>query len=250
MSNSETRILLVDDDAALRDLLQVFFDDRGLSVTFREDARDLNQVVMRERPSIIVLDLMMPGIDGLTALTLLRADNDDTPVIMLTARADDIDRVVGLEMGADDYLGKPFMPRELLARINAVLRRQGVSRSPSPTTQRSVPVRFGRFELDNDRRTLTRDGEPQRLTNSELRLLNVLARHPMETLSRSRLLTLWYGTHADVTERGIDVPIWRLRQLIEEDPSQPRIIQTMRGIGYMFVPPRVPGDASDAEPDA
>jgi len=250
MSNSETRILLVDDDAALRDLLQAFFDERGLAVTFREDARDLNQVVMRERPSIIVLDLMMPGIDGLTALTRLRADKDDTPVIMLTARADEIDRVVGLEMGADDYLGKPFIPRELLARINAVLRRHGVSRSPNPTSQHFEPVRFGRFELDNDRRTLTRDGEPQRLTNSELRLLNVLVRHPMETLSRSRLLTLWSGTQADVTERGIDVPIWRLRQLIEEDPSQPRIIQTMRGIGYMFVPPRAAGDASDAEPDA
>ena len=250
MSNSETRILLVDDDDALRDLLQAFFDERGVSATFREDARDLNQVVMRERPSIIVLDLMMPGIDGLTALTRLRADNDDTPVIMLTARADDIDRVVGLEMGADDYLGKPFMPRELLARINAVLRRQGVSRSPSPTSQRSEPVRFGRFELDFDGRTLTRDGEPQRLTNSELRLLNVLVRHPMETLSRSRLLTLWYGTHPDVTERGIDVPIWRLRQLIEDDPSQPRIIQTMRGIGYMFVPPRTSGDAPDTDRDA
>jgi two-component system, OmpR family, phosphate regulon response regulator OmpR len=176
------------------------------------DVHKADQVVMRERPSIIVLDLMMPGIDGLTALTRLRADNDDTPVIMLTARADGIDRVVGLEMGADDYLGKPFMPRELLARINAVLRRQGVSRSPSPTSQRLQPVRFGCFELDNDRRTLTRDGEPQRLTNSELRLLNVLVRLPMETLSRSRPLTLWYGTHADVTERGIDVPIWRLRQ--------------------------------------
>jgi DNA-binding response OmpR family regulator len=246
MSNSETRILLVDDDAALRDLLQAFFDERSLAVTFRQDAHELNQVVMRERPSIIVLDLMMPGIDGLTALSRLRADGDNTPVIMLTARADDIDRVVGLEMGADDYLGKPFMPRELLARIHAVLRRQGAGRSASPTTQRCEPVRFGRFELDFDSRTLTRDGEPQRLTNSELRLLNVLVRHPMETLSRARLLTLWYGTHSDVTERGIDVPIWRLRQLIEEDPSQPRIIQTMRGIGYMFVPPRAPGDAPDA----
>jgi two-component system phosphate regulon response regulator OmpR len=243
MSNNETRILVVDDDDALRDLLQVFFDERGLSVTFIEDARDLNQVVMRERPSIIVLDLMMPGIDGLTALTRLRADDDNTPVIMLTAHADEIDRVVGLEMGADDYLGKPFMPRELLARINAVLRSQGVGRSPSPTTQRSEPVHFGRFELDFDRGTLTCHGEPQRITNSELRLLNVLVRHPMETLSRSRLLTLWCGKHAEVTERGIDVPIWRLRQLIEEDPSQPRIIQTMRGIGYMFVPPRAPDDA-------
>ena len=126
MSNSETRILLVDDDAALRDLLQVFFDERGLAVTFRQDAHELNQVVMRERPSIIVLDLMMPGIDGLTALSRLRADGDNTPVIVLTARADDIDRIVGLEMGADDYLGKPFMPRELLAR----------EKRPRPTTDK------------------------------------------------------------------------------------------------------------------
>jgi two-component system, OmpR family, phosphate regulon response regulator OmpR len=178
----------------------------------------------------------MPGVDGLAALRALRNAGDNTPVIMLTARAEGVDRVIGLELGADDYIGKPFMPQELMARISAVLRRHSAVAAPSG--ERPESYRFGRFELDLATRTLTRDGVPQRVTPSETGLLSVLIAHPMETLSRSRLLSLWHGAYVDVTERGLDVPIWRLRRLIEENPSQPRIIQTMRGIGYMFVPPQ------------
>jgi len=130
--------------------------------------------------------------------------------------------VIGLELGADDYLGKPFMPQELLARIHAVLRRH-VSQSDTRAPEQREPVRFGRFRIDFATRTLFRDDEPMKL-------------HPMETLSRAKLLDLLHGPHADLTERGIDVPVWRLRRLLEEDPSQPRVIQTMRGTGYMFVP--------------
>ncbi len=143
--------------------------------------------------------------------------------------------MIGLELGADDYLGKPFMPQELLARIHAVLRRH-VSQSDTRAPEQREPVRFGRFRIDFATRTLFRDDEPMKLTGGEYALLEVLAQHPMETLSRAKLLDLLHGPHADLTERGIDVPVWRLRRLLEEDPSQPRVIQTMRGTGYMFVP--------------
>jgi DNA-binding response OmpR family regulator len=236
MSELEIRVLVVDDDAALCALLHTFFSTRHVAMTAIANANNLNRTVAHENPAIIVLDLMMPGVDGLAALRALRNAGDNTPVIMLTARAEDVDRVIGLELGADDYIGKPFMPQELMARISAVLRRHGAVGAPS--NERPVCYRFGRFELDLASRTLTRDGVPQRVTPSETSLLSVLIAHPMETLSRARLLFLWHGAYVDVTERGLDVPIWRLRRLIEDDPSQPKIIQTMRGIGYMFVPPQ------------
>ena len=167
----------------------------------------------------------------------MRASGDTIPVIMLTARADGVDRVVGLELGADDYLGKPFMPQELLARIHAVLRRHAQpSGSAAAAVEKREALRFGRFRLDFARRTLFRDDEPLKLTGGEYALLEVLATHPMETLSRSKLVDLLHGPHSEVTERGIDVPVWRLRRLLEDDPANPRRIQTIRGIGYMFVP--------------
>ncbi len=236
MATPQIRVLVVDDDAALCSLLRTFFSARKVAMTAIAHANDLNRTVTRELPSIIVLDLMMPGVDGLTALRTLRESGDDTPVVMLTARAEDMDRIVGLEFGADDYIGKPFMPQELMARISAVLRRHGAIAAPAldcPAT-----YRFGRFELDLKDRTLSRDDVQQRVTPSEIDLLCVLLAHPMETLSRARLLSLWHGKYVDISERGIDVPIWRLRRLIEQDPSRPQLIQTMRGIGYMFVPPR------------
>ncbi|WP_321845687.1 response regulator [Paraburkholderia bannensis] len=235
MSDPEFQVLLVDDDEALRDLLRVFFQQRNIEFSVLHDAMQLERRLQRERPSVIVLDVMMPGVDGLTALKELRGRGDRIPVVMLTARADGTDRVVGLELGADDYLGKPFMPQELLARIRAVLRRQGDPDRGAPV-ERRAPCRFGPFELNFATRTLLRDGEPIKLTGSEYAMLEVFALHPMETLSRSRLLDLLHGPGAEVTERGIDVPVWRLRRLIEVDPSNPRRLQTMRGVGYMFVP--------------
>ncbi|MDP9650980.1 DNA-binding response OmpR family regulator [Paraburkholderia caledonica] len=229
------QVLLVDDDAELRDLLRKFFQQHDIAFSVLHDATNLARRLERERPSIIVLDLMMPGVDGLTALKQLRARGETIPVIMLTARAEGRDRVLGLELGADDYLGKPFMPQELLARIHAVLRRQGQPRTAAAQEERA-PCRFGRFELDFSTRTLLCDGEPVKLTSGEYGLLEVLASHPMETLSRTRLIELLHGPDAEVTERGIDVPVWRLRRLIEDDPSNPRRLQTMRGVGYMFIP--------------
>ncbi|MDE1179843.1 response regulator [Paraburkholderia sp.] len=243
MSDTPIQVLLVDDDEALRDLLRTFFQQRGVEISVLHDATHLARRLERERPSIIVLDLMMPGVDGLTALRQLRSSGDTIPVIMLTARADGVDRVIGLELGADDYLGKPFMPQELLARIHAVLRRHAALPAAVPAEKRDA-IRFGRFRLDFATRTLFRDEEPLKLKGSEYALLEVLATHPMETLSRAKLVDLLHGPGADVTERGIDVPVWRLRRLLEDDPANPRRIQTMRGVGYMFVP----GDSDEEEP--
>ncbi|WP_430232981.1 response regulator [Paraburkholderia tropica] len=234
MSDPEFQVLLVDDDESLRDLLREFFQQRNIAFSVLHDATQLERRLERERPSVIVLDVMMPGVDGLTALKQLRASGDRIPVIMLTARADGADRVIGLELGADDYLGKPFMPQELLARIRAVLRRQGEPDRGAP--ERRAPCHFGPFELNFATRTLLRDGEPVKLTGSEYAMLEIFAQYPMETLSRAKLLDLLHGPGAAVTERGIDVPVWRLRRLIEVDPSNPRRLQTMRGVGYMFVP--------------
>jgi DNA-binding response OmpR family regulator len=243
MSTHEIRVLAVDDDAALHDLLRAFFKTCSVRPSTLNNANNLTDVVARERPSVIVLDVMMPGIDGLSALKALRASGDTTPVIMVTGRAEVVDRVIGLELGADDYISKPFLPQELSARIHAILRRNlPVS---EPCAQGFGVYRFGPFELDFNVRLLRRDGEPVRLTGSELALLGVFVRHPMEILSRARILLLWHTEYADVSERSIDVPVWRLRQAIEDEPSRPRMIQTMRGIGYMFVPP-----GSDANADS
>ncbi|WP_186112307.1 response regulator [Burkholderia gladioli] len=238
MTDTPIQVLLIDDDAALRDLLRTFFQQRGIEISVLHDATTLERRLERERPSVIVLDLMLPGVDGLTVLKQLRASGDPIPVIMLTARADGVDRVIGLELGADDYLGKPFMPQELLARIHAVLRRHAPAGAlgTRPAPERREPLRFGPFRLDFATRTLYREAEALKLTGGEYALLEVFALHPMETLSRTRLLDLLHGPYSNLTERGIDVPVWRLRRLLEDDPAQPRYVQTMRGVGYMFVP--------------
>ncbi|AIO59098.1 hypothetical protein BO06_2280 [Burkholderia mallei] len=221
-----TQILIVDDDQELRDLLRDYLVRQGIEVSVLHDAASLEKRLERERPDLIVLDLMMPGVDGLTALRQLRAAGDDIPVIMLTARADDVDRIVGLELGADDYLGKPFNPRELLARAQAVLRRRRASPSAAAPEQRE-PYAFGRFVLDFQARTLS---------SSEFALLKIFVNHALRTLTRERLLELLHGPEYDGTDRGIDVQVWRLRRILETDPSTPRFIQTVRGRGYVFVP--------------
>lgn len=218
-----TQILIVDDDQELRDLLRDYLVRQGMEVSVLHDAATLEKRLERERPDLIVLDLMMPGVDGLTALRQLRAAGDDIPVIMLTARADDVDRIVGLELGADDYLGKPFNPRELLARVQAA-------------PEQREPFGFGRFVLDFQARTLSVDGKPATLSSSEFALLKIFVNHALRTLTRERLLELLHGPEYDGTDRGIDVQVWRLRRILETDPSTPRFIQTVRGRGYVFVP--------------
>ena len=189
----------------------------------------------KERPDLLVLDLMLPGDDGLTLLRRLRDGGDDLPVLMLTARADGVDRIIGLEQGADDYLAKPFLPRELTARIEAVLRRRRRSPSGSPQPE-SQPVRFGTCRFDPASRTLERDGAAVTITSGEFSLLAVFVQHPQRPLSRQRLVELARGPGSDTDSRSMDVQVSRLRRLIEPDPARPRYLQTVWGYGYVFVP--------------
>src|ERR1700687_2517210 len=206
------RILVVDDDVALRDLLRDYLVSLGSEVSGLHYAGSLERRLACERPDLIVLDLMMPGADGLTALRKLRASGDDIPVIMLTARADDVDRIVGLELGADDYLGKPFNPRELLARVQAVLRRCRALSSAAAPEQRE-PFKFGRFTLDFQWRALYLENRPLTLPDSIFALLKVFVDNPMRTLTRERLLDLLHEPEYDGTDRGIDVHVWRLGRI-------------------------------------
>ncbi|WP_132384037.1 response regulator [Paraburkholderia sp. BL9I2N2] len=229
------RILVVDDDVRLCDLLRRYLATWGFEVFVQPDARSLECRLQRERPDLVVLDRLMPGVDGLAALRLLRASGNDIPVIMLTARADENDRIAGLELGADDYLGKPFDPRELVARVQSVLRRPRAL-PVSGMHQQRAPFRFGRFVLDFQARTLSMADKAFALSAGDFALLQVFVSSPMRTLTRQRLLQSLYGPECDTSDRGIDVKIWRLRRMLETDPSTPRIIQTVRGRGYIFVP--------------
>jgi two-component system phosphate regulon response regulator OmpR len=185
---------------------------------------------------VLVLDLMMPGEDGLSVLRRLRGGNDRTPIVMLTAKGEDVDRIIGLEMGADDYLPKPFNPRELLARINAVLRRRAAEEVPAAPAGGTEPVAFGEFVLDLSTRSLTRAGEPVTLTSGEFAVLKAFARHPRVPLSREKLMEMARGREYEAFDRSLDVQISRLRKLIETDPAKPRYIQTVWGLGYVFIP--------------
>jgi two-component system, OmpR family, phosphate regulon response regulator OmpR len=230
------KVLVVDDDPKLRDLLHRYLSDNGYDVTLAPDGLAMNRLLTRETFDLIVLDLMLPGEDGLSIVRRLRGGHDATPIIMLTARGDDVDRIVGLEMGADDYLPKPFNPRELLARIHAVLRRQPAPDSPGAPSTDLPEVEFGPFRFDAATRTLTRDGEPVPLTSGEFSVLKVLARHPRTPLSREKLMVLARGREYAAFDRSLDVQISRLRKLLEADPQNPRYIQTVWGVGYVFVP--------------
>jgi two-component system, OmpR family, phosphate regulon response regulator OmpR len=230
-----TRILLVDDDLELRELLCDYLGRQGIVVSTSHDAGTLQDRLEHQRPDVVVLDVLMPGVDGLTALGRLRAAGDDIPVILLTGRSDDVDRILGLEMGADDYISKPFNPRELLARIEAILRRRRAVPAPAAPEQRK-PFEFGRCKLDFQSRTLTIGHRSLILSATEFALLKVFINHSMRTLTRDRLIELLHGDEGERTDRGVDVQVWRLRQVLEANPSSPRIIQTVRGRGYVFVP--------------
>ncbi|MEY5099642.1 MAG: two-component system response regulator OmpR [Pseudomonadota bacterium] len=230
------RILIVDDDARIRDLLRRYLTQEGFEVLLAEDGRALTRLLQRDSVDLFVLDLMLPGEDGLSICRRLRAANDRTPIIMLTAKSEDIDRIVGLEIGADDYLGKPFNPRELLARIHAVLRRRPPPEVPGAPSQEAETVRFGPYALDLAQRTLKKNGEDVPLTTGEFAMLKALVRHPRQPLSRDRLAQLARGREFEPFDRSLDVQVSRLRKLIEEDPSAPRYLQTVWGVGYVFVP--------------
>lgn len=230
------RVAVVDDDGRIRDLLRRYLGQEGFEVLAAEDAKALDRLRRREWLDLIVLDLMMPGEDGLSICKRLRAAHDRTPVIMLTAKGDDIDRIVGLEVGADDYLPKPFNPRELLARIHAVLRRQPAREVPGAPSTLGEKVVFGPFEFDLALRQLTRDREPVELTTGEFSMLKALVRHPRQPLSRDQLAQMTRGREFEPFDRSLDVQVSRLRKIVEHDPSRPRFIQTVWGLGYVFVP--------------
>ncbi len=230
------KILVVDDDSRIRDLLRRYLTQEGFEVYQAEDGKALNRILLRETVDLIVLDLMLPGEDGLSICRRLRAANDRTPIIMLTAKVEDVDRIVGLEVGADDYLGKPFNPRELLARINAVLRRRPVAEAPGAPSSENEVVQFGPFHFDLGARSLLKSGQEQPLTTGEFAMLKALVRHPRQPMSREKLAQLARGREFEPFDRSLDVQISRLRKMIEADPASPRFIQTVWGVGYVFVP--------------
>lgn len=240
------RILVVDDDARLRDLLTRYLQEQGLAAKAVGDAQMMDRALHREHYDLLVLDLMLPGEDGLAICRRLRGAGSTLPIIMLTAKGDDVDRIVGLEMGADDYLAKPFNPRELVARIQAVMRRQPHTLPGAPAPEDET-VRFGRVEVNLGTRSLKRDGEEIQLTTGEFSLLKVLLTHPREPLSRDKLMELARGREYGVFDRAIDVQVSRLRKLVEDDPAKPRYIQTVWGFGYVFVPEENKSAAAGAD---
>ncbi len=239
MTERTHHLLVVDDDVRLRDLLTRYLGDNGFEVKAVADGAQMDRLRTREHFDLLVLDLMMPGEDGLTICRRLRGTGDKTPIIMLTAKGDEVDRIVGLEMGADDYLPKPFNPRELLARIHAVLRRQGTQPPGAPEGDSEL-VHFGNIDVDLAARTLKRGTETLPLTTGEFAVLKVLLQHPRQPLSRDKLMSLARGREQGPFDRAIDVQVSRLRKLIEADASQPRYLQTVWGFGYVFVPDGTP----------
>lgn len=236
MSERTPKLLVVDDDPRLRDLLRRYLGENGFQVFVADNGVTMNRLWLRERFDALILDLMMPGEDGLQILRRLREQKDTTPIIILTARGEDVDRIVGLEMGADDYIPKPFNPRELLARIHAVLRRRPAADAPGAPSMTDEVVKFGEFELDLGTRVLRKNGEPVPLTTGEFAVLKAFARHPKQPLSRDKLMEIARGREYEAFDRSLDVQVSRLRKMIEPDPSKPRFLQTVWGVGYVFIP--------------
>jgi two-component system, OmpR family, phosphate regulon response regulator OmpR len=236
MAEPKTRILVVDDDLRLRDLLQRYLTEQGFTVHTVSDAAGMDKLMSRERFDLLVLDLMLPGEDGLSVCRRLRGTKNLVPIIMLTAKGEEVDRIVGLEMGADDYLPKPFNPRELVARIHAVLRRRGAPLPPGAPSTEPEKVQFGSMTVNLATRTLEKDGKTVSLTTGEFALLKVLVTHARTPLSRDKLMELARGREYEVFDRSIDVQVSRLRKLVEKDPARPAYIQTVWGFGYVFVP--------------
>lgn len=225
------RILVVDDDPELRKLLSDYLTDVGFAVDLAGDGDQMRRAMTREMPDAIVLDLMLPGTDGLTLTREVRASSS-VPILILSARGEEIDRVVGLEVGADDYLAKPFSPRELLARLRALLRR---SQAPAAAHAAGI-IEFGPFRLDVGARRLLRDQADVDLSAAEFDLMKVFAERPERVLSRDVLLDLLKGYERDPFDRTVDNRVARLRRRIEPDPANPVFIRTVRGEGYLFSP--------------
>lgn len=224
---------MVDDDPEIRELTQQYLSQQGFTVHCVDSGEAMDAYLAENPVDLIVLDLMLPGEHGLAIARRLKSEGQ-IPIVIVSAQGDDIDRIVGLEVGADDYLPKPFNPRELLARIRAVLRRAGTGASGGVVADGKA--RFGSFELDVGSHRLTRNGEPVALTSGEFDLLCILVANPNKVLDRDRILDLLTGAERSPFDRSIDVRVTRLRGKIEEDPSAPLFIKTVWGKGYMFCP--------------
>ena len=230
---SGPHLLVVDDDRDTRELLSVYLGKQGFAVSTVADGREMDAWLAQNSTDLVILDLMLPGEDGLSIARRLRAELR-LPIVMISARGTDIDRIVGLEVGADDYLPKPFNPRELLARIRAVLRRDRMTADSG--TAESDALAFGAFQLDPGRRLLSRDDSEVELSRAEFDLLCVFVSHPNKVLSRDAIMDALRGADRDPFDRSIDVRVTRLRHKIEDDPGHPKFIRTVWGVGYQFVP--------------
>ncbi|MDZ7594378.1 MAG: response regulator [Thiobacillus sp.] len=232
MEGASARILVVDDDPGMRTLLEAYLGDSGFTVATAMDGAAMWQALARGMPDAIVLDLMMPGEDGLSLARRLRSQSN-VPILMLSARGEEVDRVVGLEMGADDYLAKPFSPRELLARLRALLRR---SRGQAEPAQQATLPAFGPFQLDTASHRLTKDGVEVKLSTAEFALLRIFIEHPLRVMSRDTLIDMLKGYERNPFDRSVDTRVTRLRRKIESNPGEPVYIRTVRGEGYLFNP--------------
>lgn len=231
MKSQTDTVLLIDDDSRLRALVEEHLTEFGLKVVALPDGRTMNETLRTHEIDIVVLDLGLPFEDGLSLCRRIRADNN-VPILILTARGDEIDRVLGLEMGADDYLAKPFSPRELVARIRAILRRSRIGAvQPSKAVE---AVDFGPFRFDFQHQKLLRNGQIIGITSGEAKLLGILVQHAGQPLSRQQIMVLSRGRSYGPYDRTIDVQISKLRKTIENDPGSPRFIQTIWGEGYVF----------------
>lgn len=228
------RILVVDDEPSIRKIVRHALTDAGFDVLTADDGDSALSLVGTEKLDLVVLDLMLPGIDGLEVCKRIRAQHA-TPIIILSARGEELDRILGLELGADDYVPKPFSPRELVARVKANLRRADLD------NERGATLRFGEIELDPVAHTVTKSGAPVRLTKSEFEILHKLAGSPRRVFTREELMNhLWDGSFfGDL--RSVDVHVRHLRQKIEDDPSEPVLIRTVRGVGYALGSEDAPG---------
>ena len=233
MTAPKELIYVADDDAGIRDLLAEYLAAQGYAVRCAKDGAELDAFLAEKSPQLIVLDWMMPGEDGLAIARRLKSQPGAPPIIMLSARGEDVDRIIGLEVGADDYLPKPFNARELLARIRAVLRRPAVAAVPE---REARLYRFGPYTVNLDARSLQRDGAEVSLTHGEFDLLEIFVSHPNRALTRDWLMDQLRGFERDPFDRSVDVRVNRLRKKIETDPAEPRYVRTVWGQGYLFAP--------------
>lgn len=237
MSEAAPHILVVDDDAQVRRMLRRCFEEENYKVSEAEDQTGVD-AALETGIDLITLDLNLGGVDGLSIARAVR-QRWDLPIIMITGKGDMIDRIVGLELGADDYIAKPFHLREVLARVRSVLRRSGARAAPvppEPAAEAAKTIRFDEFALDLSRRTLRRNGEELRITTGEFDLLVLFAKNPHRVLSRDQIMDLLKGHDWSPNDRSIDNQIARLRKVIDSDGDQPRLLKTVRGVGYTFTP--------------